>query len=408
MLLLWKIRYLDTHDRQLKDRCLWLETDALGSVDRAAVEAIHALREVRGGRDMLRFRHIFTEHDYTKAELDDLGSRHDSVGTVCIDDYTEDENGNELTNKELAVILTGNPHAVMFSSHARQHDIEYALSEKRPIVIDQISLSQEQLSILGYFARDLREMLASAFYKDGPGSLAMQGGPPALETAVTDEEIRSFVTIFRRLYMAKERANFLKAVDTFTQATGDCSLSKWISGVAGEYEQDMRDRPGFVPFVRQEEMTFSRKRLIDVFLYTQYAHQPKKGRARQFQECLASVGGRHALLTWLFFLELHHCAMHIRNAGVIIAGFYDQYCQYHKVPGGVLASVADDNPGIGTQEKQGVRRERILRERAEQLAKAIWEERGQPSGGPEQFSREAREQLEAAIKGNTEVKKETL
>src|SRR4051812_21386560 len=116
----------------------------------------------------------------------------------------------------MAVALTGDPDAVLFPAGTEQHIIEYALAERRPIPIYKISLSQDQLKILGYFVRDLRELLASAFYKDGPGELtSTDSRGPTLQTAVSDEEIRSFVTIFRRLYMENEPANFLKAVAVF-------------------------------------------------------------------------------------------------------------------------------------------------------------------------------------------------
>src|SRR5438105_1494692 len=112
----------------------------------------------------------------------------------------------------MAVVLTGDPQAVFFAPGTRPHDAEYCLAEKPPIPLEQITLSPDQLNILGYFSRDLRELLTTALFKDGPGSLSgpWSDGRLHLETAVSDEEIRSFVTIFRRLYMEKEPANFSK------------------------------------------------------------------------------------------------------------------------------------------------------------------------------------------------------
>ena len=40
MLLFWRIKYLDSRDRQFKDRDLTLDTTTLDAVDRAAIEAI--------------------------------------------------------------------------------------------------------------------------------------------------------------------------------------------------------------------------------------------------------------------------------------------------------------------------------------------------------------------------------
>jgi len=405
MFLFWRIRYLETREKQFKDRELWLETDTLDDVTKAAVELAYELKDIGHQREMLRYRHLFRENNPTKDESNPLCQRHNEISTVFIHDYFEDENGNELSNKQMAEILTGKPDAIMFPAGAKQHDIDYALSDKLPIPIDKISLSQDQLKVLGYFARDLREMLASSFYKDGPGTLTSScGNAPTLSTAVTDEEIRSFVTIFRRLYMEKEPANFLKAVAVFKEAVRSYRLSNWVKGVAGEYEAELKVKPNFVPFLGQDKFPFARKRIIDVFLYTQYAHQPDADRSRQFQECLSAVGNNPPLLIWLFLTELHACSLHIRNAGVIIADFYDRYCQYHKASSDVLVSVASDNPGIGTLEKKESREARIFREKTEGLAKTIWINKGCPNGGPMQFINQASEQLKAAIARKIDVK----
>jgi hypothetical protein len=259
------------------------------------------------------------------------------------------------------------------------------------------------LSVLGYFARDLRELLASAFYKDGPGTLG-QAGPGRhwlLKTAVSDEEIRSFVTIFRRLYMEHEPANFTKAVAAFCQALDGYPLANWIRGIATEYEKSLDNEPSFVPIIGKWKVEFTQKRLIDVFLYTQYAHQPDERRTRQFNECLAAVAGNRPLLTWLFLTELWKCALHVRNAGVIMAEFYDRYRQCHNLTCGVLPSVRSDHPGLGMLEKKEARESRVLREKAEELAKALWEREGRPAGGHIPFIKPALEQLIAAT-GRTE------
>ena len=220
MLLFWRIRYLDSRDQSFKDRDLWLETDTLDAVTRAAVELCSQLKDSGRQRGWLQYRHLFREENLSEAELNERVGRHGGMGSAFVHDYFEDENGRELSPKRMAEILTGNPDAVMFPAGARRHDIDYALADKRPIPIDQVTLSADDLRILGYFARDLREMLAAAFYKDGPGTLTSVGNAdPELQTAVTDEEIRSFVTIFRRLYMKNEPAGFVKAVGVFARVT---------------------------------------------------------------------------------------------------------------------------------------------------------------------------------------------
>lgn len=407
MLLFWRIRYLDRQDKQFKDRDLWLETDSLDSAIKKAVEAVQDLRDLGNGREMLRYRHLFHEQQYSETELNDLFVRHGGMSAVFIHDYFEDESGKELSNKQMAEILTGSPTAIMLPAGAKQHDIDYILADKRPIPVDEVSLSNKQLEVLGYFTRDLREMLASAFFKDGPGTLTSSGGAtPIIETAVTDEEIRSFVTIFRRLYMASEPGNFVKAVTLFGELTSQYPLGNWVKGVAGEYERELNGKPDFIPMVGRENWAFSRKRLIDVYLYTQYAHQPDARRARQYAECLASVDKRSGLLFWLFLTEMWHCALHIGNAGVIIANFYDRYCEHHGISPTVLKSVSGEHPTIGTLEKKDARRARVFREKTEELAMELWKQKGRPEGGPTQFFTEARKQLSAALNGEGDTRGE--
>ncbi len=264
--------------------------------------------------------------------------------------------------------------------------------------MQQISLSQEQLNILGYFTRDLRELLSTALYKDGPGSLSgpWSDGRLHLKTAVSDEEIRSFVTIFRRLYMEKEPANFGKAVAVLATALFGHPVAKWVQAVATEYDKSLEQPPDSVPMVGPQKLPFSRKRLIDVFLYTQYAHQPDDRRSRQFNECLSAVGGNRSSLMWLFLTEIWKCAIEFRNAGAVIADFNDRYRQCHRPNSEVLASVRTHHPGLGALEKKEAQEARILREKAEELAVTLWERAGRPEGGYTAFTKAALDQLKTA------------
>ncbi len=123
-----------------------------------------------------------------------------------MDNYHEDETGKEMSLLETVRIRNGDHKCHADSARRKQHDIDLMLAEPKPIPVIEVDLGPDEVRLLGYFVRDLLEMQDSAFMKDGPGSLSSFG--PSLETAVTDEEIRSFVTIFRRLYMDKEPANF--------------------------------------------------------------------------------------------------------------------------------------------------------------------------------------------------------
>lgn len=398
MLLFWRIRYLDSRDREFKDRDLWLNTETLDPVTRAAVDLCAQLKDAGRQTEILRYRGLFREEQLSGDELNDLCQRHGGMRTFCLPDYFEDEDGKALSQKRMAEIVTGDLDAIMFTAGARQHDVEYALADKRPIPIDQVRLSADDLQILGYFARDLGEMLISGFYKDGPGTLTSAGSAdPELKTAVTEEEIRSFVTIFRRLYMKKEPAGFLKAVDVFSRVTQGYPLGKWIAGVGAEYERELDEPPHLVPYFGPANFPVKRKRLIDVFLYTQYAHQPDDVRARQYQACLTAVGGRSGLLTWVFLSTMWECSLHMRNAGGVIADFFNRYCRTHGVACDVLISVARDNPGIGQLEKKEDRERRLFEESVDRLARQLWEAEGSPPDGIALFLDTARRQLRKAL-----------
>ncbi len=401
MLLLWRIRYLDSRDRRFKDRDLCLATDPLDPVTKAAVELCRELHRSDAPREILKYRRLFREEKSSETDLNALSERHAAIDGFCVPDYFEDGNGQELTWKRMAEILTGDPNAIMLPAGFRQHDIDYYVSsDRRPIPIGQISLSGDDLRILGYFTRELREMQAAAFYKDGPGRLYAAGhGSPKLQTAATDDEIRSFVTIFRRLYMKKEPASFLKAVDVFARVTQDHPLGRWVAGAGAEYDRDLLEPPDLFPCTGQTKLPFSRKRLIDVFLYTQYAHQPDPPRARQYRECLRAVGGQQALLRLMFLTEIWRRGLEMANAGRFIADLCGRYCQAHGVSCDVVPSAGAENPAIGALEKKGHREERLFEEFAANLAAQRWEERGRPGGGPAQFQNEARAQLAAAMAG---------
>jgi hypothetical protein len=70
---------------------------------------------------------------------------------------------------EMGPILTGSPTAVLIPRGAKPHDIEWMFAEPKTIPVASVSLDPEEMRLLGYFDRDLREMLGSAFMKDGSG-----------------------------------------------------------------------------------------------------------------------------------------------------------------------------------------------------------------------------------------------
>lgn len=394
-MLLWKIRYLDRSDKQFKDRFLYLHTKKLDPVTRAAVELIVENKSSRTEREILKFRHLFTEGSLE--DVRDNPDDWDKFSTVFLIDYCEDEAGKELTPDEMAQIVTGSPTVRAIPRGARQHDIDLMFAEPEPIPLAEVSLSPEAARLLGYFVRDLQEMLNSAFMRDGPGTLTTSGVIPTLTTAVTDDEIRSFVTIFRRLYMTgrHDPASFVKVVPIFLMAIGDHPYGKWVEGAAKEYKRHLTTSPDARPMI--PTVTFATELLIDVFLYTQYAHQPNEERQRQFEACLTELNGKRAALVWLFLTEMWQCAMEIRNVGKGIAWWFTHYCQHHGISSDVLNSLRDDHAGLGADEKEADKQQRLFREKVEQLAVELWEQNGRPFGGISPFLATAREQLSRTL-----------
>lgn len=393
--LFWKIRYFDRNEKKFKDRNLGLDTAQLEPATKAAIELLVETRTRHSDRTILKFRSLFQEVDSNTlhAEVERTGS----INGVPLENYHEDENGEEISLDEIGVILTGNPNARFIRSGYEQHDIEYMNSESIPVPVDTVSLSIEDIGILGYFCRDLKELSDSAFMKDGPGSIHAGGSLPEgqmeIKTAVSDDEIRSFVTIFRRLYMQKEPANFLKAVDVFCKAINGHPLAAWVKGLAESYEQSL-SKPPYCPMSKAvRECQFSKKRLIDVFLYTQYAHQPDERRQRQYRECLTELEENEPLLFWLFLSEIWGASLKIGNGGKVMNWWFRQYCETHQVTADVLDSIRLRNPGLGELEKVEAKRQRVFQEKSQQLAGKLWEQHGCPSGGPILFLHEAEKQL---------------
>lgn len=401
MILLWKIRYLHRVHKQFMDRYLSLDTRSLHPTSRAAVEFV-AETKSSCEREILKFKSLFAE-----SSLEGLGSDCDLDGcprvmSVGPFPYFEDETGSEISGDEIGRILTGDSTVRLVPMGAKQHDIDFILAEQKSLPIASVSLTNEGSRLLGYFLRDLRELKTSAFMKDGPGSLQSSGtalqstvGNHTLETAVSDEEIRSFVTIFRRLYMTgvHDPASFMKVVPIFQNALGDNPYSQWVRGTANEYQRLLDSVPETRLFAPSSNCLFTTKRLIDVFLYTQYAHQPSAERQRQFEECLAQVHGQQAVLTWMFFTEMWNLALEILNAGKVIAVWFELYCDHHKITPDVLDSLQHHHSGLGVTEKEEARRARLFKEKAEQLAIDLWEQAGKPMGGPGLFDDVAMKQL---------------
>jgi hypothetical protein len=401
MMIFWKVRCVNRTTKEFGDRYLYVDTETLDLATKAAIEFLADLGSTRSGRDILRFRSIFREGDWQEVVRKFAPAT--EARNVGPPEYYEDETGNEVTLAQLGPILTGNPNSRLLPHGAKQHDINLMMAEPKPLPLESVTLSDDEIKLLGYFVRDIQELSKSAFRKNGPGRLSSTGtipsvaNDPVLETSVTDEEIRSFMTIFRRLYMESEPANLCKAAAVYCRALGDHPYAKWVTGLVAEYNSHLATPPEIVPFVNKGQLTFATKRLIDVYLYTQYAHQPDERRERQFNECLQELGGRRGFLTWLFLSEVWGCALEICNVGRVIAAWYRKYCERNPHSVDVLQSLHDEHAGIGSLEKEADRRQRIFDEKVKEFAIELWRQHGCPESGPDSFTEAARDALKKVL-----------
>ncbi len=401
MLLLWRIRYIDTRDGQPKDRDLRLDTDTLDPVTKATVEATYDLGDGGTHREMLQFRHLFEEEKCSKTELSTIHLRHEDVNWFCVPLYFEDEDGKEMTPISMGPAITGDPNTVMLPAGAKEHDVEFMFAPKPDIIIDDIVIPEDDLKVLSYFSRDFREMDAASFMAEKPGTVCTAGDVITVKTAMSEDEIRSFVMIFRRLCMAKEPGNFMKATKVFAETIKPHPLGKWVEGAVEEYRQELNSKLSLPSAPSWGGMNFTRKRLIDVFFYTQYLHQGEDRRERQYEECLEQVNNKPDLLYWLFLVAMWECALHIRAIGAQIASFTEAYCRCHNVNPSAVES-ASKHVGMGELEKRHERETRILAENVDKLAKQLWEQDGSPEGGHLPYIDKAKDQLRAAMTGPNE------
>lgn len=229
-LLFWKIRYFHRGERQFKDRYLYLDTDILDPATRAAVEIV---AEGRKGREILKYRHLFLESASAKLPINDNDfDKH--IGVWPSSEYFEDETGKEIPWNEFGAVVTGDPDAVLVRD---PNDVHLIQAAKVPVPLAEVTLTRDEERLLAYFVRDVKEMLDSEFRRNGPGTWS-PGSVPPLKTAVTEEEIRSFVMIFRRLYMTGDHdpASFVKAAPIFVRAMNGHPYGKWVDAIMATYQ----------------------------------------------------------------------------------------------------------------------------------------------------------------------------
>jgi len=395
MILLWKIGYLDSEEKELNEREVLLDTERLDATTRAAVEFCAESSNGTGRLGMIGFRGLFVDTQELRVQWEKCGE----FKSLVIDGYYEDEDGRQLTSRQIATLLTGSPRAVLLPLGAKQHYVDYVLADKRPIDLAAAKLAPNEVEVLTYFARDFQELLSTAFYQEGPGTLSYdEERRSSIQTAVNEEELRSFMMVFRRLYMKNEPAGFVQAAGLYCRTLSGYAVADYVGGELAEYEELLRACPDHVPgFISTNKSVLKNKVLMDVYLNTRFAHQPNSRRVRQYRDCLAAANSDKALLVWLALSAFWKAALRMGCTGRLIGDFIVRYCDVHGCQSVILDSVVKEQPGIGTLEKRQARVDRLMLERVRELARSLWVERGSPAGGPDVFLAEAEAGLKSVL-----------
>ena len=397
MQLYWSVRYLDSRDKQFKDRDLHLDTTALDAPTRAAVELLFEYENTGSmSHAILKYRPLFSEGRPLEGAEDAIG-RGEQFRIFTVDRYFEDENGEEISLDRIAQIRSGCANAIMFAAGVGNHDIALRLATPSgPIDLKQIHLSQQELDCLAYFVRDVQELRNTEFQRQGAGHLVSAGGSLRFETATTADEIRSYVTVFRRLYMKNEPGNFMKACCAFSRKHPP-PLSGWVRGEYREFRRELRGVPTHVPWLGERSgPSFTRKYLIDVVINTKFAHQPDVRRTKQYESLIGEAASEE-LLTWLFCTTILTLSLHFMNALNPIRRFLASHLECHGARPSFDSPALHEVIGVGVLEKQKDKARRMRQQKAHELAHELWREAGCPDPGPSAYFRDAEAHLKDAL-----------
>jgi hypothetical protein len=178
------------------------------------------------------------------------------------------------------------------------------------------TLTQDEIDALGFFLRDITEIRASRFCQHNAFSL--NSHPERLET-IPAEFIKAFFVVFRRMYMAQEKGNFVTACDIVAPKVNTL-IGDIIRHHRDEYQTNLNSTPrNVLPFVAGT-VSFTTKELIDAFLYTKIAHQPQPRSIARWKTFVAQVG-TEVRLEFLLYMSVMTLLCHIVNA----AGWIEQY-----------------------------------------------------------------------------------
>jgi hypothetical protein len=388
MITQWSVQCFSRADKTFFNKQLALDTASLDPITRSRVEMCLEDRTSQE-REILKYRHLFTEGRLSLAGNE---VRHDAYHSFGILDYIEDEDGKEITRTECARIQSGNDNVVAIPRGFRPHDIElYFLSHNSPVPDkpeDRIHLSQADIDTLAYFIKDVAELKENAFYSTSPVLHAVAGVYTISTLPV--EHIVSFLTIFRRLYMTKERGNYNNACAVYARHYLNKRLTNWVTAERRLYNKFLAAKTKVI--FANGEKSFTNRVLIDTMLTMRFAHQPKDDLRQQYEICLREAGDL-LRLEFMFYRVIQEAAFYYTRAYGFISNELDWYLKRTgRSPTFDFAPYRNEM-GRGEQLTAEERREESLRRHAEKAGRELWEQAGCPEGQLKRFIREAEERL---------------
>lgn len=395
MILLWKIRYLDTNDRKLKDRNLYIDTKKLEPELKHSVKFAVECQEILGDDwAILPFRKYFQE--INEDNENSIFNNCTSWKTVGPCNYHENENGNPISPQQLFRLKLGKPNAIAIPQGfkyvvfpdgiSREDSAKFNVGYLFPISKNDINLSQEQIKIFQVFSKSMIDLTNTTMYNNpSPFSLTSCQGQSKFSMSVSTDDFSSYVTCFRKLYMEKEPANFVKTCNVLLipgVLNHPVRENILASKKASEQFKNLliTDITKYDPQeLLHNKCTMKVFELINCMLYTKFIHQPDEKNKSLYQKCLDSAYGNPGVVQFLFCRSLQKL---ISNY-VWVAQFVNTSLDLHR-----SSQNADD--GIVYQERPEDRIKMVLSEKIDDLSEELWIDAGRPSCGQSKYRREAK------------------
>jgi hypothetical protein len=381
MIVVWKIRCFHRERKEWFDRRLCADTSTLDPVTRHLVE--FCMEDSNRWEEILTHRNAFHEGPAPT----DLCGRGGAV-YFGVPNYFEDETGVQITLNEVAQVVTGLKDAIAVQTGLREDEIRlfYGGFTVLPAsVLSGITLDQSEVDALASFLRDADEIRGSEFMRS----------PPQFTTSglrsISSEYIIAFVTVFRRLYLEKERGNFNNACKLYVRHFPNQNVAAWVAQERRQYQKELSGNASMLDGT-EPVFSFTNRSLINIFLYTKFVHQPSPERIREYQAALAEAGpaGR---LEWSFYMRLFHLAIRFVNVASYVRKDVENYFALSGITPSFDVSPFLDGCGRGTMLTANQREEKAVSDRAEKLAQELWVEAGSPANQLPRFFQEAKEML---------------